>query len=144
MVLKKGFIYIFEKQKPFWTKWYLKVGKLSVAPNSLHREMEHWRKFKNSWQQCYLQNMCVWKWQYFDEKKLVSRTALLPEWKLRRRYIFTLCQLFKGAPQNCRPASVCCFPAATTTTHACETRTFCNARTVVSSAYSIQNASSYI
>ena len=68
MVLKKGFIYIFKKQKAFLMKWYLKVDKLSVAPNSLYREMEHWRKFKNIWQLCYLQNMCVWKWQYFDEK----------------------------------------------------------------------------
>ena len=118
-------------------KWYLKVGKLSVAPNSLYREMEHWRKFKNSWQQCYLQNMCVWKMAIYWRKKLVSRAALLPKWKLRRRYIFTLCQLFKGAPQTCRPASACCLPAATTTTHTCETQTFCN-------ACSIQNASSIL
>ena len=91
--------YTSSKTKSFLDK-ILKADNLSVAPNSLYREMEHWRKFKNSWQQCYLQNMCVWKMTIFWRKKAGFTCCSAPRVKTASQIYFYPLSAVQGGPTN--------------------------------------------
>ena len=92
--------YTSSKTKSFLDK-ILKADKLSVAPNSLYREMEHWRKFKNSWQPMKSSKyVCLKNGNILTRKNAGFTCCSAPRVKTASQIYFYPLSAVQGGPTN--------------------------------------------